>query len=281
MTPRLLQTGALEAVPGQCQSGFATVAILRFANQPGRLPRKPGQGHTRARVMTCESQPAVGSMQCVQAPEAARLHPESCLAVGSVTCDDDSVAIFNITQGWVGGLNRASLRAWLTELAAGPEVCRGGADGGGPGFPAQSQGLAGRQEGRGGEHRKGTGSNSDSYVYFFNSGRKTVRPLTRSCGGEGPPGWWALPEGNMGCGEWIHFGTGFRSLAPRVPTELGTLSRWRVKTPCSGVTVPLHPLPRGLDPQGRGRLQLSEPSLGPLGIGGSEQRGKRVGEAGA
>lgn len=107
------------------------------------------------------------------------------------------------------------------------------------------QELAGRQEGRGAEPKKGNGSNLG--IYSFCSGRTEARD---------PESWGRGPSRvvgsasrhHKGCGEWMHFGAGLRPRAPKVLTEPVTPAQ---EDPC-----PLRP-----GHWGRSRLHPAKPSL--------------------
>lgn len=178
----------LDLVSGPHRLSFAGVTTLRLSNQPGRWPEQPGQDHARARPMIWGVTPSHWKPAVHSAPRGgaggalSQVWPwAACVARGH-----DSEL-----QATCSG---ASRRPCLPELEAGPEVCTGVGLWGCPRVSCPVQGLAGRQEGWGGE-QEGTGSGSNSRICFSCSGRKTGRPRL-SRGAEGPPGRRALPEGD-------------------------------------------------------------------------------------
>ena len=72
------------------------------------------------------------------------------------------------------------------------------------------------------EQRKGNGTSSNSYIYFLYSERGKQRPRDPEPWGRGPSR--AVDSARRrrdGCGEWMCFGAGLRSRAPKVLMSLG------------------------------------------------------------
>lgn len=164
-------------------------------------------------------------------------------------------------QVWAEDLGGAPRRPCLPELEAGPEVRTGVGRRGCPRVSCPVQGLAGRQEGWGGE-QEGTGSDSSSRICFSCSGRKTGRQWPRAAGQRALRGGGLCRRATRGLWGMNSFrawpqATGTEGSCRAGDAEPITGESPRLRSTCA---------PSGLDPWGRGHRQLSEPNLDPLKV---------------